>query len=264
MPPLRFAGAPTSMCTTPRGAACSAPSGADSSLAGGPQNKNGREKQGLSHISPASLASAPLCTHERSSGRARCQTPADVCEHLRLCSTARWPPKRLTRILARARPRCNHQPQKTHKSRTIRAMWDEHKIKQDTNQPPHHVVAQRCATPSRLPSGASAATAASSTAANPAWSQSSCCPCQRSPFFSWQRVPVRTGPSSLRKRLQTLVFWCKSSCGTWMCCHPRTCPVDETCAKTFGFITNLMVGCIVHQKGAPKQTPSPYYDSYES
>ena len=45
--------------TTPGGAACSAPSGADSSLVEGPQNKNGREKQGYRHMSLASLARAP-------------------------------------------------------------------------------------------------------------------------------------------------------------------------------------------------------------
>ena len=51
--------------------------------------------------------------------------------------------------------------------------------KQDTNQPPHHAVAQRSAAPSRPPSAASATAASLSIAASPAWSQSSCCPCPR-------------------------------------------------------------------------------------
>ena len=176
----------------------------------------------------------------------------DACRRLRTLATLQHgtvATQALTSIFARARPRFNHQPQKTHKSRTIRAMWDEHKIKQDTNQPPHHVVAQRCATPSRPPSGASAATAASSTAANPGVVAIFLLPMPAVAIFSWQRVPVRPGPFSMRKLLQTLVFWCKSGCGTWMCCHPRTCPVDVTCAKAFGFITKLMAVCIVHQKG---------------
>ena len=52
-----------------------------------------------------------------------------------------------------------------------------------TNQPPRHVVAQRCAIPSRPLVAASAATASSSTAASPAWSQSSCCPRHQLPSF---------------------------------------------------------------------------------
>ena len=64
--------------------------------------------------------------------------------------------------------------------------------KQDANQPHRHVVAQRCAAPSRPPSAACAATASSSTGAGPAWSRSSCCPCQRRPSFHWRTVPVRT------------------------------------------------------------------------
>ena len=47
-----------------------------------PQHNTGREKQGFQHISLASLASAPpSCTPGRCCGRARCQSPADECEH---------------------------------------------------------------------------------------------------------------------------------------------------------------------------------------
>ena len=77
--------AATSMCTTPGATACSTPSGADSSLFGGPPNKTGREKHRFRDVPLASLASAPLA---RASGPCggydRCQTPADVCEHCRL------------------------------------------------------------------------------------------------------------------------------------------------------------------------------------
>ena len=72
--------AAASMCTTPGAAACSAPSSADSSPVGGPKkNKNGREKRGFQHISPALLASAPpSCTPGRCCGSARCQTFANT------------------------------------------------------------------------------------------------------------------------------------------------------------------------------------------
>ena len=85
----------TSMCTTPGAAAPCAPSGADSSLVGGPENKIEKEKEGFRHKSPASLASAqPSCTPGRCCGCAQCQTPADVSEHWRLNNTARWQSRR--------------------------------------------------------------------------------------------------------------------------------------------------------------------------
>ena len=91
--------------------------------------------------------------------------------------------------------------------------------KQGTNQPPRHVAALTLCDTSL------------STAAGPALSRSSCCPRQRLPFFRWQRVPLRTGPSWWRKYSQALVFWSKSGCGTWMCRHLRGCLVDVQCAN---------------------------------
>ena len=70
--------------------------------------------------------------------------------------------------------------------------WE--KGKQDTNQLPRHVVAHRCATPSRRPSAASATIASLSTAASPTRLRSSFCPCQRLPSSQWRTVLVRKGP----------------------------------------------------------------------
>ena len=58
------------------------------------KKKNGREKR-FQHVSPASLANAPpSCTPGRCCDRAQCHMPADVWEHWRLNSTARWQTKR--------------------------------------------------------------------------------------------------------------------------------------------------------------------------
>ena len=96
--------------------------------------------------------------------------------------------------------------EQTHKSRTIREMWDENEGKQETNQHTRHVVAQRCATPSRHPSAAAAATASLSTAASPAWSRSSCCPCQRLPSLQGRTVPMRKRPFRTPCKLLTHGF----------------------------------------------------------
>ena len=50
------------------------------------------------------------------------------------------------------------------------------------------------------------ATASSSTAAGPAWSRSSCCPCQRLPSFQRRTVPVRSGPSRTQNAVNTWGF----------------------------------------------------------
>ena len=95
-------GAAASTCTTPGGAACSAPSSADSSPVQGST---------FTHISPASLASAPPSSGSgRCGGCARCQTPADVCEHWRLCSMAQQKSRRWWALRHERAPHYSHGP----------------------------------------------------------------------------------------------------------------------------------------------------------
>ena len=118
--------------------------------------------------------------------------------------------------------------------------------KQDTHELPRRVAAQRCATPSRPPSGASATTTASLTAAGPARSRSSCCPCQRLPLFRWQRVLVRTGPFSLWKCSHTLGDLRKSGRGpwSWVSCRCEKCKKKKNCC----LVTNVITARIFRQK----------------
>ena len=108
------------------------------------------------------------------------------------------------------------------------------------------------------------ATATSSTAASPAWSRSSCCPCQQLPCFRWQR----TGPSWYRTYLQKLACWSKSG-GAWSWRHERL--ADLKCATNLLFWTIFFNGGMFHQKETSSRhdhfsilgPPSTCYDSLE-
>ena len=102
-----------------------------------------------------------------------------------------------------------------HQNRTNHAQFERSETNErrgDTNQPPPHVVAQRCATPSRPPSAASATTASLSSAASSAWSQSACYP-------RLNGEDVLSGKHhNARKMLVNMVLWCMDLVSSaWMC-----------------------------------------------
>ena len=140
------------------------------------KNKNGREKRGFQHISPSWLVSAPPpCTHERCGGGARCQTPADVCEHWRLCNMGQQKSRRWWALRHERAPHYSHVPtDERHRWHAERCETKHVRKTWGTHQSPHHAVARRCATPCRHPSAASAASAALSTPAHQTPPRSSC------------------------------------------------------------------------------------------
>ena len=149
----------TSMCITPGGAACSTPSGADLIPVGGPQNKNVKRE---SHNSPTyHLLRWPvprlhvLTDAAAAALDARCpQTFANTAD---VASNKHFG-KNTLMVLSQ---RTTHNVEFETSAKT-------HARTGDTNQLPHRVVAQRCATPSRLPRVASATTASPSTGAHQA------------------------------------------------------------------------------------------------
>ena len=91
-----------------------------------------------------------------------------------------------------------------------------------------------------------------------AWSRSSCCPGQRLPLFVGEEFLCGQDHLGSEKYLQTLVFWSKCGCGTWMCCLLHECLVDVKCARicccSFFFLTSG----IFHKK-KPKADVTIFY-----
>ena len=114
-PSLRQAAA-TSMCTTPGATACSAPSGADSSLVGGPQKKKLAEKnKDFTHITcfagqysanvyswtllrPCSMPDA--CTNTNHAQFERCETTHARKHDTHTCLRTKWSPNVVRHHLA--------------------------------------------------------------------------------------------------------------------------------------------------------------------
>ena len=100
---------------------------------------------------------------------------------------------------------------------------------------------------------ASACTASSSTAANPAWSRSSCRQCQSQPSFRGQLVPVRTMTILVVKILSNTWdlsqtwLWCKE----W--CHESALCVDVKCVRHLLFCNFSNNGGHFSSKGAQRR-----------
>ena len=146
------------------------------------------KRRTFTHISPASLASAPpSCTPGRCCNRARCQTPADVCGLNRnpgvdeRCGT--------NALLFTA---MDQQTRGTHDNSSD--VGQTTRGTRHTDQPPHHAVAQCCATPCRRPSAASASSASLSPPAHPARSRSSWRRSLGSPCAPWRNAPLWIAP----------------------------------------------------------------------
>ena len=118
----------------------------------------------------------------------------------------------------------------------------------DTHQPPHHVVAQCCATPSRFPRAASATTASLSTAASPAWSQFFVAHASGCHLFDGKEFLCGQDHSLCENAHQHLGFESYVAVFHGMCLESVLC-VDMQCGKTCCFITKFLVESTSHQKG---------------
>ena len=104
----------------------------------------------------------------------------------------------------------------------------------DTHEPPHHVVALRCATLSRPPRGASPTTASSLRAASPAWSRSSCCHATGCHFFGGEEFLCGQDHSGSENTYKH-VFWSNSGCGAPTGVTSRCCASMRNVQKSVVF-----------------------------
>ena len=195
--------APVSTSTTPGGAACSAPSSADSSPVVGDGNVTTiNEKYHIILPTYHLLRWPMLRRHVLMDAAAaaldarRLQTFANTGDCATRINKNPGVDQHLgtrTLLILSSDPlnkRTDHA-QITHISRDIRReMQGTH----DTHQPPDHVVARCCATLRRRPNAASAASASLSPPAHQAPPRSSCCRSLASPCTPWRNAPLRIAP----------------------------------------------------------------------